>query len=321
MDVEFILIMLRIRDFLCAPKKLICGIIKLPEVIRKKFYSRIFTENYWEKTHLKYNLEAPYSTTSCLCNSKLFDMPFFTYWLTRLKENVTYLRKQWEYVYVCQTLFEHGMLQEGKRGLVFGCGKEPLISLFASMGCKIMATDLDINDNNSDAWVDTNQHIKDNYMELNSCGICDEKIFKQNVTFMDVNMNEIPSELKDYDFCWSCSSFEHIGSLENGLNFVKNSLNTLKKGGLAIHITEFNLTSNKETYETPGLSFYREKDIRKLIHELEEDGHKVYPLVLDRGNTIVDKFVDTYPFKSTSVHLKLRIDKYDITSVGLIIEK
>ena len=314
MEVKFILIMLQIKDF-------IRDVLALPQKTEKKFYGKIFGKNYWEKTHLKYNPEAPYSTTSCLCNSKLFDMPFFIYWMNRLKEDIIYYRKQWEFVYVCQTLFEHGMLKEGKRGLVFGCGKEPLVALFASMGCKIMATDLDINDNNAGAWVNTDQHIKDNYLELNASGICDKEIFKQNVTFMDVDMNKIPGELRDYDFCWSCSSLEHIGSLENGLKFVKNSLETLRKGGLAIHITEFNLTSDDKTLDTQGLSFYREKDIRRLIRELEADGHKVYPLVLDRGNAVADKFVDKPPYQSLSVHMKLRICNYDITSVALIIEK
>jgi hypothetical protein len=87
-------------------------------------------------------------------------------------------------------------------------------------------------------------------------------------------MNHIPSHLADrFDFCWSTCSFEHLGSLEHGLRFVENSIGTLKVGGIAVHTTEFNLSSDADTLESPNLSVYRRRDIEKLVKALEQAGH------------------------------------------------
>ena len=50
-------------------------------------------------------------------------------------------RKLWEYVMICQALWERGMLRAGRRGCGFGVGQEPLPALFASLGCEVLAAD------------------------------------------------------------------------------------------------------------------------------------------------------------------------------------
>ncbi len=78
---------------------------------------------------------------SCLCRQEHFALPQYAYWCKRIKEVPRWHRKQWEFVYICQALWEAGMLDAGKRGLGFGVGKEPLVALFAALGCNITATD------------------------------------------------------------------------------------------------------------------------------------------------------------------------------------
>jgi hypothetical protein len=51
-------------------------------------------------------------------------------------------REDWEFAFIFEALNERGLLREGKTGLGFACGKEPLPSIFASCGCRIVATDL-----------------------------------------------------------------------------------------------------------------------------------------------------------------------------------
>lgn len=134
-------------------------------------------------------------------------------------------------------------------------------------------------------------------------------------------MNAIPDHLSGrFDFCWSTCCFEHLGSLEHGLRFVENSMKTLKPGGVAVHTTEFNLSSETETLESPTLSIYRRCDIQTLISRLEAAGHSVEPLDLDKGTTFVDQHIDLPPYRNEP-HLRLRIGSYDCTSVGIIVTR
>jgi hypothetical protein len=50
-------------------------------------------------------------------------------------------RKVWEWLWIADTLQTCGVLRQGKRGLGFACGKEPLVSFFAENGCEVKATD------------------------------------------------------------------------------------------------------------------------------------------------------------------------------------
>ena len=133
-------------------------------------------------------------------------------------------------------------------------------------------------------------------------------------------MNDIPLSLTAYDFTWSSCAFEHLGSIEKGIQFVINSTKCLRSGGIAVHTTEFNLSSNEDTFENEGLVFFRKKDIEDLIARLEQSGCIVAPLNLTIGERVEDGFIDLPPFKN-SPHLKLALFGYLTTSIGLIIKK
>jgi hypothetical protein len=131
-------------------------------------------------------------------------------------------------------------------------------------------------------------------------------------------MNDIPGHLRDYDFCWSSCCFEHLGSLQNGIDFVVNSVErTLKVGGVAVHTTEFNLSSDEDTLDSGVTVVYRKRDLERLRRILEERGHWVEPLRIEPGDLPPDYFVDLPPYGSDP-HLKLRIGAYVTTSVGLM---
>ncbi len=78
-------------------------------------------------------------------------------------------------------------------------------------------------------------------------------------------MNDIPGDLEGFDFNWSSCSFEHLGSIEKGINFLMNQLKTLKPGGWAVHTTEFNVSSDDKTIESGDTVVYRKKDIEKAV--------------------------------------------------------
>jgi len=269
-------------------------------------------------TQNKFN--TPLSCTSQLCNQYFWKLPFYQYWCEQLKVKPVMNRKQWEWVYVAQVLFENGFLKPGNKGLCFAAGQEPLPALFASLGCKITATDLDINSETAKIWKTSNQNTENNVKILNKDGICPNDLFKNNVRFRSVNMNEIPNNLRNFDFNWSCCAFEHIGGIKQGLDFLINNLETLKPGGIAVHTSEFNLSSNEDTFESRDLCIFREKDYRKTVEKLEKMGHYVYPLDLKKGNEPLDNYVDTPPYRQ-DFHLRLFIEAYVSTSIGIIVKK
>jgi hypothetical protein len=243
--------------------------------------------------------------------------------MDRLKRKPVLHRKVWEWAYITHVLYENGFLKAGNKGLVFGVGIENLPALFASMGCAITATDLDIKSGGSTQWQATNQHSGSNVNMLNSAGICPEDIFKKNVCYRNVDMNNIPDDLRDFDFNWSSCALEHIGGLQKSLDFMVNNLDTLRSGGLAVHTTEFNLSSNTDTLEDPNNVILREKDILSLVEKLTDMGHYVYPLDLKRGASPGDRFVDIPPYFKNDhpIHLRLLLDDYITTSIGLIIRR
>lgn len=247
--------------------------------------------------------------------------PIYGQWINDIKEHNFHNRKQWEYVYILQALKENGFLKDGISGLGFGVGSEPLPAVMAKYGCKVLATEINIEKKNEKGWV-KGRDIETQIKELNSKGICNHEKFNQLVSFKDVDMNKIPSDLSDFDFTWSCCSLEHLGNMELCTDFIFNSLDCLKPGGVAIHTTEFTL-SKKNTITKGSTVFFREQDIISIASRLTDSGHEI-SLNLHKGNHIRDWLIDIPPYKKKN-HIKLLISKQwkflVATSIGIIIKK
>lgn len=258
---------------------------------------------------------------SQLCTANQFFEEDYRFWCKEMGSPPRYARKQWEFVYIMASLKSRGVLFEGSKGVGFGCGSEPLSGVFAKRGCKILATDLSQDVAKEKGWVDTLEHasgLEDLYLACNK--ILDEKVFFNNVSFKSVDMNEIPEDISGYDFTWSACALEHLGSLDHGINFIVNTTKCLRPRGVAVHTTEFNLSSKEETLESINCSIYREKDIVELAIRLESVGCTLEVLNLNTGDMSVDKYIDVPPF-GFSPHLKLILESYVVTSIGLIVTK
>lgn len=253
------------------------------------------------------------------CSSHHFLLSCYPYWCDHFREMPRHHRKQWEFVYILQALWERGYLNDGKRGLGFGVGKEPLAAVMANHGCEVVATDLDPDAKASAAWAQTNQHSS-TLADLNERGICDPDAFDRLVSFQPADMNNISEDLRGFDFCWSACCFEHLGSIDAGLAFYRNSLDTLKPGGLAIHTTELNLSSDADTLETGNTVLFRKSDLAAMMAELTAQGHCCEPLLIHHGSQPLDGFVDMPPYLDDP-HLRLGIAQYVTTSVGIITRK
>ena len=240
--------------------------------------------------------------TSQLCTRSQYDESHYRAACRLLHELPTMRRRQWEYVYLLRCLEVAGMLQAGRRGLGFGCEGDPLVAVLAAQGCGVVATDRDID------------RIAGN--RLNGRGACGMDEFQARVTLRSVDMRTIPDDLRDFDFVWSCGGPERQGSRSAALAFLARSLRCLRPGGLAVHTTAFNLSSNEETLESPELCVLRRQDVEQLVDELSRDGHGAWPLNLNPGNAPVDRFVDTPPYRGEP-HLRVRHGRFVVTSLGI----
>lgn len=222
---------------------------------------------------------------------------------------------------ITQALFERDMLKADNKGIGFGIGKDPLPSLFASLGCYTLATDLpqDIDSVSGKKWLTSVQYPS----EINQLfwpDVCDIKSFKKYVSYRGVDMNHIPQNLQDFDFSFSSCAFEHLGSIQNGLNFIINQMDCIKKGGWAIHTTEYNLTSNDKYFDDTLSVTFRRRDFEELINKLHNLGFFVEELDTSIGSTRSDFYVDEPPFGSDP-HIRLRLGDFVSTSIILIIRK
>lgn len=223
---------------------------------------------------------------SRVCN----EVDFRTEWFQRIRKDLgmsaEYHRKVWELCFIVRMLEIRGLGELGQVGLGFGVGEEPLADYFRSRGCAIIATDMPGGDK-AVAWTRTGQHSASAY---------------------PVDMNAIPHELQrgQFDFVWSTSSFEHLGSIAAGLEFWRRMKFCLRRGGVAVHVTEYNTTSDTKTIDSRDLVLFRRRDILQMDPDADltlGDG----PLESHVAHGIPDR-----------PHLRLSVGDFVTTSVGLV---
>jgi hypothetical protein len=264
---------------------------------------------------------------SQLCRYETLTSPAFLQWAERLRPAwdpdgtgvpVFVHRKMWEWLFIAQALDERDMLRPGRRGLGFGVGQEPLVALFASTGCELVATDLDPEEAAAAGWTDSGVEYAGSAEALNAFGLCDPGAFAERVRYRSLDMRRIPPELRGFDFTWSSCAFEHLGSLREGMRFVVRQMDCLRPGGVAVHTTEYNTSSNRATLRKGPTVLYRRRDIERLARRLRRAGHRV-ELDLSEGQRPEDRHVDVAPY--TPTHLRVEVGSYAATSIGLVVER
>lgn len=216
-------------------------------------------------------------------------------------------RKLWELSLVAQVYKER--VGSGGRVLGFGCGIEPLPAWFAAQGAHVVATD---GADESGQWAATGQHA-DTAAQLPGCE-------NNGVQFRQVDMNDIPDDLLQggFDLAWSTGSFEHIGGIDQGLQFFCRQMACLRPGGVAVHTTEFNYESDEITLEASDLVLFRERDFEDLAGRLTAQGDTMAPLDLRPGDDPINQQVDEPPYEGEP-HLKIKIGGlWRTTSIAII---
>lgn len=258
-----------------------------------------------------------------LCTARDFGTKWLSGWLKLMGEPFKMHRKCWEYAAITNVLDHYGFLSEGHSGLGFGVGNEPLACLFAGLGSRITATDLALEDERSALWTPTAQHAA-HKEGLWREGLCNKEVFEDRVTFSPADMNAIPTDYHgQFDFVWSSSSLEHLGSIAAGQRFLQESIKCLKPGGVSIHTTEFNAASvlypNTPTLDSGDVVVFRKSDIESLVKRMLVDGGLV-EANWSIGEEPPDFDVDQAPYRPEP-HLKLVLGGVVIMSMLLVFVK
>lgn len=261
------------------------------------------------------DLETADRLTTSICRQSDYSLDAYAHWIGRCGQEVHWARKQWEYFFIMQALYERGMLREGKTGLGFGVGREPLTAAIAALGPELTASDLA---SAAAGWDEIGREAG-SLEELNAKRLCPHDDFKRRVRFREVDMRNLAADLPSVDFTWSACAFEHLGSLQHGMDFLVASSRLLRPGGVGVHTTEYNLSSNDKTVERGPTVLYRRRDLDAIGAALDAIGCDLLPFDERPADGVLDNFVDLPPFAPP--HLRLLLGEYSVTSAGLIIVK
>ena len=223
-------------------------------------------------------------------------------------------RKVWEWAYTLQAFERAGVLTPGRRALGFGCGQEPVPAILASRGVDVVATDQPSED--AGDWATTGQHAA-SIAALSRPDICDDDELVRRVSFMPVDMTRLPESLGPFDAIWSSCAFEHLGSIQAGLDFVIESMRFLRPGGVAVHTTEFDVNGTDPAIDLGAVVFYRRRDLEALALDLRHRGYRVRCNFHLAGEPD-DVHVDAPPY--SDVHIRVQVGPAETTSFGLLIE-
>jgi hypothetical protein len=225
-------------------------------------------------------------------------------------------RKIWEWAAILQALEERGMLRHGNKAIGFAVGQEPLPSIFAGHGVSVLASDMP----DGEYWEETGQHATN---ALFVSGHVSRQEFDRLVEFQPIDMTNITSLPDEQaDFVWSSCAIEHVGSLDLASRFVVDSMRLLKPGGVAVHTTEINCSSNEETIEVGDNVIFRRRDIEALNDRLRQIRCGMCHPDFDMGTHPYDLDYDEEPyFTSGRKHIKLKIGPFVSTSFLIIAHK
>ncbi|MEP7017444.1 MAG: class I SAM-dependent methyltransferase [Actinomycetota bacterium] len=266
--------------------------------------------------------------TSQAASSAQCDDPKYLEWF-RLLTGVTeselspYNRKTWEWAYIAEAVTQAGLMKPGRTALGFGVGNEPLPALFVSRGLDVLATDQGAE--SGDHWASTGELMAGLSGLSRSHVVTDEEL-AAHVEIRNVDMNSVPADLGTFDVIWSSCAIEHLGSPEQGLNFVLDTCRLLAPGGIAVHTTELELTARDTTADYGNCAVYRLPDLQEFAKQLSEVNCTSSFNFTVPMDTPEDRWISLIGVEGDSAppdiaHLKLAIGDSVSTSYGLLIRR
>jgi hypothetical protein len=220
-------------------------------------------------------------------------------------------RFRWQQVWIVSVLATEGFIAAGKRGLGLQLDNDRISALLASRGCEVLAT----------AAADPGGlGAADRRLRLFYPEVIHIEEFDRLVRFAELEPRSV-GELaaQSVDFVWSIGMPGRLGTVDAALDFFEASTRPLRPGGIALHTFDFNLTSNRSTWEQPGNVVLRLRDIEALAERLRPSGCRLLPLTTHPGHDIADEKVRGAIGGAPG--LRQRVGMMVTTSFGLAIRK
>ena len=259
------------------------------------------------------------SPTSQICGYGQFLDPDFLRWVREMGLSFEPHRKVWENAFIAQVASHAGVLHAGLSAMGFGCGQEPLPSLFANYGMNVLASDQP-QQGTAAIWAETGEHAE-SVQSLFHSNIVTQEIFEERVRFRPIDMLDIPDDLAPVDLVWSACTIEHLGTPALGLEFILKSLELLRPGGVAVHTTEFDLIEREVSLDLGHCAIYQRKELLDFLDSLD-------PALFETSINFwvpmeypADNLVSRPPYSPEEPHLKLILGPTITTSVGLVIKR
>ena len=273
-------------------------------------------------TSMKWNLahrEQSFGSRIChACSAVHFLDEAFMRTVTELGESFAWHRKVWEFA----TIAEIGRNAKTSFGLNcdaialgFGVGREPLSSFFASLGYVVVATDQP--EATAAEWAKSNEYSA-NLEDLWKDSVIDEATFSSQVSFRAVDMNNLPNDLPLNHLMWSSCVIEHLGGLNEVLEFFRSSAKLLLPGGTMIHTTELELLSKSKMSDYGNCAVFRPEDLMQMFNVLIEEGLEVLYSFHVPCETYQDSHISTPPYSPDEPHLKLSLIDSISTSFAIV---
>lgn len=219
-----------------------------------------------------------------LCTAAQFADPVFLEIVGAMGLRAAPSRSQWEQAWIVSVLATEGLVAPGRSGLGLACGRERVAALLASRAVQVTGTD----EQERDARAAEHRRLELFYPEIVPIDDFDQLVRFVRLDPRDVGRVAPPS----FDFCWSIGMPDRLGSVQAALDFMAASLAPLKPGGLAVHTFTFNLSSDGLTWEEPGNTLLRRRDIEALAARLAAEGHSLLPLNTHPGQDLADEQVE-----------------------------
>lgn len=256
---------------------------------------------------------------SQVCGYEQFLHPDFLRWVREMGMTFKPHRKLWENAFIAQAANRRGILNEGNAAIGFGCGQEPLPSLFAKYGVEVLASDQPIQ-GTAGIWAETGQHAASLEAIFHS-RIVSRELFDAKVRFRPIDMLQLPEDLGLVDLVWSACTIEHLGSPELGLDFVRRSLDLLRPGGVAVHTTELDLIERDSSLDLGHCAVYQTSQIQDFLRSLDhEDFESAINLWVPMDHP-PDRMISIPPYSADEPHLKLVLGPTITTSVGIVVKR
>lgn len=284
--------------------------------VRKSLFGRrVFRRTAKMVVRVRPTLADPVSQP---CTPAQLTEPTFARWAGAIGHTAADPRDQWGEVFILQALERYGVMRPGARGLGFGVRTSVLPAFLAARGCTIMASDA------PPAPVEgarrTPAPTAASLERLRHPEICADDVFDRQVDFTAIDPARIDGRVNGYDFAWSMNLIEHAGSIDAGLGFVRDAVNTLTFGGLAVHVMVFNSQSPFDTVDEAATVLARRQDLERMAVDLVSRGHYVAQLNFELGSPPLDP-IDGASLAPADPELAAALDEHAPIPFGLIVRR